>query len=148
MPPLPYNEKDIISIFDYSKHLINKCLRDFAPEAEEYAGKGGLGQLVEELYFRYDVNSRQNADFAFVNVELKCTPLKESATGEFLVKERLVCSMINYSFKIQIFHPRQPDSGKCVGEQCQQKRGIQKVRADHEDCPRWALRCCEREHVL
>lgn len=97
MPPLPYNEKDIISIFDYSKHLINKCLRDFAPEAEEYAGKGGLGQLVEELYFRYDVNSRQNADFAFVNVELKCTPLKESATGEFLVKERLVCSMINYS---------------------------------------------------
>lgn len=96
MPGLPYDEKDITSIFAYSKHLINKCLRDFVPRDEDYAGKGGLGQLVEKLYFRYDVNSRQEADFAFVNAELKCTPLKESASGELLVKERLVCSMINY----------------------------------------------------
>lgn len=97
MATRPYDEKDILSIFDYSKHLVHRCLRDFAPGAEEYAGKGGLGQLVEELYFCYDVNSRQEADFASVNVELKCTPLKESAAGELLVKERLVCSLINYS---------------------------------------------------
>ena len=96
MATLPYNEKDILSIFDYSKHLIHRCLRDFAPKASEYAGKGGLGQLVEELYFRYDVNSRQEADFAFANAELKCTPLKKSSAGDLLVKERLVCSMINY----------------------------------------------------
>lgn len=93
---LPYNNKDITSIFDYSKKLINKCLRDFAPDAEEHKGKGGLGQLVEELFFHYDVNSRQEADFAFVNAELKCTPLKLAARGkELLIKERLVCSMIN-----------------------------------------------------
>lgn len=94
---LPYNDKDIISIFNYSKHLINKCLRDFAPNAEEYKGKGGLGQLVEKLFFKYNTNNRQEADFAFVNAELKCTPLKKSVKdGELLIKERLVCSMINY----------------------------------------------------
>lgn len=96
MANLPYNEKDISSIFDYSKQLVNKCLRDFASDAEEHKGKGGLGQLVERLFFKYDINSRQEADFAFVNAELKCTPLKESANKELLIKERLVCSMINY----------------------------------------------------
>ena len=95
---LPYNNKDITSIFNYSKQLINKCLRDFAPDADEHKGKGGLGQLVEELFFKYDINSRQEADFAFVNAELKCTPLKKSAKNEdLLIKERLACSMINYT---------------------------------------------------
>lgn len=97
MTSLPYDEKDISSIFNYSKQLVNKCLRDFAPDAEEYGGKGSLGQLVEELFFKYDLNSRQGADFAFVNAELKCTPLKKSAKQELLIKERLVCSMINYT---------------------------------------------------
>lgn len=97
MANLPYDEKDLSSIFNYSKQLVNKCLRDFAPDAEEHKGKGGLGQLVEELFFKYDINSRQEADFALVNAELKCTPLKESAKKELLIKERLVCSMINYT---------------------------------------------------
>lgn len=97
MTNLPYDEKDISSIFNYSKQLVNKCLRDFAPDAEEYGGKGSIGQLVEELFFKYDLNSRQGADFAFVNAELKCTPLKKSAKQELLIKERLVCSMINYT---------------------------------------------------
>lgn len=95
---LPYNNKDITSIFNYSKQLVNRCLRDFVPDADEHKGKGGLGQLVEELFFKYDINSRQEADFAFVNAELKCTPLKKSAKNEdLLIKERLACSMINYT---------------------------------------------------
>ena len=95
---LPYNNKDITSIFNYSKQLVNWCLRDFVPDADEHKGKGGLGQLVEELFFKYDINSRQEADFAFVNAELKCTPLKKSAKNEdLLIKERLACSMINYT---------------------------------------------------
>lgn len=96
MTYLPYNEKDIFSIFDYSKRLVHKCLRDFAPDANEYGGKGSLGQLVEELFFGYDINTRQEADFSLAGVELKCTPLKLSAEHILLVKERLVCSMINY----------------------------------------------------
>lgn len=95
---LPYNNKDITSIFNYSKQLVNRCLRDFVPDADEHKGKGGFGQLVEELFFKYDINSRQEADFAFVNAELKCTPLKKSAKNEdLLIKERLACSMINYT---------------------------------------------------
>lgn len=95
---LPYNNKDITSIFNYSKQLVNRCLRDFVPDADEHKGKGGLGQLVEELFFKYDINSRQEADFVFVNAELKCTPLKKSAKNEdLLIKERLACSMINYT---------------------------------------------------
>jgi type II restriction enzyme sau3AI len=95
---LPYNNKDITSIFNYSKQLVNRYLRDFVPDADEHKGKGGLGQLVEELFFKYDINSRQEADFAFVNAELKCTPLKKSAKNEdLLIKERLACSMINYT---------------------------------------------------
>ena len=95
---LPYNNKDITSIFNYSKQLVNRCLRDFVPDADEHKGKGGLGQLVEELFFKYDINSRQEADFAFVNAELKCTPLKKSAKNEdLLIKERPACSMINYT---------------------------------------------------
>lgn len=95
---LPYNNKDITSIFDYSKQLINKNLRDFAPNAVEYKGKGGLGQLVEELFFKYDINSKQESDFAFVKAELKCTPLKRAVKNyDLLIKERLVCSMINYT---------------------------------------------------
>lgn len=97
MTQLPYNEKDINSIFEYSKHLINKCLRDFTPDAKEKAGKGGVGQLVEKLYFKYDINNRPESDFAFVNAELKCTPLKKSKDNDLQIKERLVCSMINYS---------------------------------------------------
>lgn len=94
---LPYNDKDIASIFNYSKQLINKCLRDFSIDAKEPDGKGGMGQMVEELFFKYNKNCRQEADFAFVNAELKCTPLKKSVKDDELkIKERLVCSMINY----------------------------------------------------
>lgn len=70
----PYNERDISSIFNYSKQLVNKCLRDFAPDAEEHNGKGSLGQLVEELFFKYDLNSRQEADFAFLTTILLAHP--------------------------------------------------------------------------
>ena len=51
---LPYNDKDIASIFNYSKQLINKCLRDFSIDAKEPDGKGGMGQMVEELFFKYN----------------------------------------------------------------------------------------------
>ncbi len=96
MTNLPYNEKDIFSIFNYSKRLVHKCLRDFAPDASEHGGKGSLGQLVEELFFGYDLNTRQEADFSVAGAELKCTPLKLSAEHVLLIKERLACSMINY----------------------------------------------------
>ena len=47
---LPYN-KDITSIFNYSKQLVNKCLRDFAPDADEHKGKGGLGYPSQAVQY-------------------------------------------------------------------------------------------------
>lgn len=91
-----YDRTSISSIFEYSKGLVDHCLHDFAPDACERKGKGGLGQLVEELYFGYDVNSNPEADFNEAGVELKCTPLKKSKKDDLLIKERLVCNMIDY----------------------------------------------------
>jgi DNA mismatch repair protein MutH len=53
--------------------------------------------MVEELFFKYDINSNREADFADAHVELKCTPLLKSKDAEtYRIKERLVCTMIDY----------------------------------------------------
>lgn len=89
-----------LSIFDYSRFLIGQSLHsllgDVAVEHKR-KGKGGLGQMVEELFFNYEINSNREADFGEAKVELKCTPLLKSKTdGSFRIKERLVCTMIDY----------------------------------------------------
>lgn len=53
--------------------------------------------MVERYFFAYPLNARQEADFSHAKVELKCTPLKASSNQELKIKERLVCSMINYT---------------------------------------------------
>lgn len=95
-----FDKSNPLSIYDYSRHLIGRSLHAlFGDEviAKTRKGKGGLGQMVEELFFRYDVNSKREADFGEANVELKCTPLlKSKSDGSFRIKERLVCTMIDY----------------------------------------------------
>lgn len=101
-----YDSTDIFSIFEYSKHLIGKSLSEIIPnEIDEKHGKGGLGQLVEKYYFGYEWNNRSEADFSNAGVELKCTPLKKAKNGQLLIKERLVCSMINYDNEQDINRP-------------------------------------------
>lgn len=92
-----YNPNDVSSIFEYSKGLLGHTLRDFASSNyEARKGKGSLGEMVEEIYFGYDKNSNPDADFSIAGVELKCTPLKKGKKEELLIKERLVCGMIDY----------------------------------------------------
>ena len=92
-----YNPTDISSIFEYSKGLLGHTLREFvSKEFEARKGKGSLGEMVEEIYFGYDKNNNPAADFSIAGVELKCTPLKKSKKDELLIKERLVCDMIDY----------------------------------------------------
>ncbi len=92
-----YNPNSIKSIFEHSKGLLGHTLRDFAPDDYQCRkGKGGLGEMVEEIYFGYDKNSNPDADFSVAGVELKCTPLKKNKKQELLIKERLVCGMIDY----------------------------------------------------
>ena len=94
---LPYDIASAESIFEYSKGLLGKTLRDFV--GEDYVpkkGKGGLGQMVENIYFLLETNNNPEADFSKAGMELKCTPLKKGNKEELLIKERLVCNMINY----------------------------------------------------
>lgn len=94
-----YDRTSPMSIFDYSRHLIGQSLHSLLGDAvveHKRKGKGGLGQMVEELFFNYDVNSNKDADFAEAHVELKCTPLLKSKDDTFRIKERLVCTMIDY----------------------------------------------------
>ena len=94
---LSYDKTKPASIFDYSKGLLGKTLRDFVWDG--YApkkGKGGLGQMVENIFFYLETNSNPSSDFSEAGLELKCTPLKKSKQDDYLIKERLVCNMINY----------------------------------------------------
>lgn len=93
-----YDKFDAISIFDYSKHLIGKSIREFMDEealSALHGGKGQLGQLVEQYFFGYEPNSNPNADFEEAKLELKCTPLLQK-NGKWKIKERLVANMIDY----------------------------------------------------
>ena len=97
MANLPYDKHSSASIFEYSKGLLGKSLRAFA--REDYLpkrGKGSIGQMVENLYFLLETNNNPEADFSSANMELKCTPLKLAKNNDYLIKERLVCNMINY----------------------------------------------------
>lgn len=94
---LPYEITDATSIFDYSKRLLGKTLRDYIWEGyQPKKGKGSLGQMVENIFFLLETNNYAGADFSEAGMELKCTPLKKNEQDKYLIKERLVCNMINY----------------------------------------------------
>ncbi len=94
---LPYDAANATSIFEYSKGLLGKTLREFADKGYTHKkGKGGIGQMVENLYFLLETNNNPEADFSQAGMELKCTPLKLGKNKDYLIKERLVCNMINY----------------------------------------------------
>lgn len=59
-------------------------------------GKGDLGQIVEEGIFGYEINSKPEADFEELGIELKVTPIRQNKNKTFSSKERLVLNIINY----------------------------------------------------
>lgn len=93
-----YDDKSKDSILEYANKLIGKTFGeiDKYDRLENNKGKGNLGQVVEESYFGYDVNSRAEADFAHVGIELKVTPYKVNKNKTISAKERLVLNIINY----------------------------------------------------
>lgn len=94
-----YDISDPNSIFEYSKSILGKTLRECVGDDVlcSRRGKGQLGLLVEECFFGYKANNRREADFAEAGLELKCSPLKKDANEHLRVKERLVCTMIDFS---------------------------------------------------
>lgn len=87
------------SIIEYAKLLKDKTLRETCSteiEKHNYKGKGNFGQLLEKFYFGYEPNSKAEADFVEVGMELKSSPLKILKSGDYRSKERLVLNRINY----------------------------------------------------
>ena len=96
---LPYNPKDKKSVIDYAKLLKNNTLRQICNPLileHNYTGKGNFGQVLEKFYFGYDPNSKSEADFIEIGMELKSSPLKQLNNKEYRSKERLVLNIINY----------------------------------------------------
>ena len=93
-----YDKTSPKSIEEYARQLLGTTLREYTHGeiAQRFHGKGNLGQLLEEDFFHYKVNSRSEPDFAEAGVELKSTPMKTLKSGELVAKERLVLNIINY----------------------------------------------------
>lgn len=94
-----YDYTDPASIEAFAKKLLGKSLNEYfhGNIEQQYHGKGKLGQLLEKEFFKYEINSRPEPDFAEAGVELKSTPVKYVNNGKKLVsKERLVLNIINY----------------------------------------------------
>lgn len=94
---LSYNPNDKNSIIKFAKLLKEKTLRqvcDIEISEHNYSGKGNFGQILEKFYFGYD--SKSEADFVKVGMELKSSPLKQIKNSEYRSKERLVLNIINY----------------------------------------------------
>ena len=67
---------------------------DINNRLESKGNKGGIGQILEEGLFKIAVNSRAEADFVNLGLELKVTAIKENKKNEFSAKERLVLNII------------------------------------------------------
>lgn len=106
-----YDNKNEESIISYAKNLIGMKFIDILNNStlskEQYNKysnpnrKGGLGNLIEEVYFKYKANSSTKADFCDVGIELKVSPYEIGKNGEFRVGERLVIGMIDYNNPIE-----------------------------------------------
>lgn len=95
----PYNPKNKNSVINYAKRLKGKTLRQICDPniiKHNYIGKGNFGQILEKYYFGYDPNSKSEADFYEIGIELKTSPLKRLRNNEYRSKERLVLNIINY----------------------------------------------------
>ncbi len=96
---LPYDPQDKNSVVEYAKLLKGKTLREVCDTRileHNYTGKGNFGQILEKFYFGYDPNSKSEADFLEIGMELKTSPLKQLKNHEYRSKERLVLNIINY----------------------------------------------------
>ena len=104
---LPYNPNNLKSLLEYAKKLEGKTLREATKgnQSNTKKGKGGIGQLTEELYFFLKNNNSPEPDFIDLKIELKTAGLNptsskdrhKSISGKWKAKEALSLSSINYN---------------------------------------------------
>ena len=104
-----YDPSSVKSIEAYAVKLVGKTFMDVVIENTNLdnrekviraygnmARKGGLGNLLEEVYFGYKANNDQHPDFYKAGLELKATPYEYTSKGLISAGERLVLTMISY----------------------------------------------------
>lgn len=102
----PYTTKE--QILEKAKTILQRSLREVISKEEieiienQIGGyglkrKGFLGDLTEKYFFDINPGNISEPDFTEAGVELKTTPLKKHTKNEYVSKERLVFSMINYA---------------------------------------------------
>lgn len=110
-----YDVTDEKSIESYAKKLVGKAFEDVVIEntpASDHkavmaiygnlAREGELGNLLEKVYFGYDENSKQEADFKEAGIELKATPYEEKQNGDIRAGERVAITMISYETPFEV----------------------------------------------
>lgn len=100
--PHTFTSKD--ELFQYAKQLEGKTFKQVLDlqissnsnnfDFNNRRRKGGLGNLLEQCYFGYSINSDSNADFKDLGVELKLTCFDVKKNNDYSAGERLVLSMI------------------------------------------------------
>lgn len=90
--------KSIAEVLSIAKATCGHRISEYNVNGRDLSkkNKGVIGQIVEEGVFHYPVNSRAEADFADLGLELKVTGLKQLKNKDFVFKERLVLNIINY----------------------------------------------------
>lgn len=108
-----YNENDIESIFRYALKIRGKTFLTILEEAgltadeiewirTKETDKGLLGKIVEASYFGYELNSRQQADFEKVGVELKTTAADyDENSNRFKAGETVSVTQIDFQKPVE-----------------------------------------------
>ena len=114
---LPYDKTSPMSIYEYAFPLLEHTLREIVGDeaVDSYVpsnkNKGGLGLMVELLYYKYKPNNSPLPDFEEAGVELKTTGLRKLIkSGCLQIKERLViditnfCEVVKQPFEESVFY--------------------------------------------
>lgn len=89
----------ITEVHAHAKKAVNKKLKEIVkPETVfhyNYKNKGWVGNSIESDWFGIPNNSRKEADFPNLNLELKVTPIRKTRKG-WSAKERLVLNIFDF----------------------------------------------------
>lgn len=87
--------ESIEQLLKKGEESLNVEFKDIDKHNRLKAKKGGIGQMIEESHFEYQINSNSAPDFENLETELKVTPFTKGK-NKYIAKERLVLSIINY----------------------------------------------------
>lgn len=94
---MTFKYENIEDLISYSKEAEGEYLKDLDNKnLLDKTNKSIVGSVIEQSFFGYNANSKSEADFADVGVELKTTGIIKQKRGTLAAKERLVLNIINY----------------------------------------------------